>query len=260
MEASRRTYLPAAGHAWSLPVYDPITTLLGIDSARRTLLGQAVLRPGHRVLDLSCGTGTLVVQLKLHHPEVDVVGVDADPKALARARRKAKRARVPVQFDAGFGDALPYPTGSFDRVLSSFVLHYLETEEKEPTLREIRRVLKVGGTLHLLDFGGDESPRGGVVTGWLTAATACETPSAGRFSACCARLASPRSTGSAKRRSSPGISPSPTTRRSGTPPPARQSKQCPASDPWPTLLSCRLAVFLVPVETTIRFVAFHRPS
>jgi SAM-dependent methyltransferase len=46
------------------------------------------------VLDLGCGTGTLVAQLKRHHPDLDVVGVDPDPRALARTRRKAKRARV----------------------------------------------------------------------------------------------------------------------------------------------------------------------
>ena len=163
----RRHYLPAAGHAWALPFYDALVKLLGVDSARELLLGYAGLRPGQRVLDLGCGTGTLVVQLKLRHPDVDVVGLDPDPRALARARRKAERAGVAVQFAEGFGDALPYPAVSFDRVLSSFMLHHLETEEKEATLREVRRVLKAGGALHLLDFGGDESPRRNSLTGWL---------------------------------------------------------------------------------------------
>jgi hypothetical protein len=46
MEPSRRTYLPAAGHDWVLPLYDSVTKLLGIDSARRALVARAVLRPG----------------------------------------------------------------------------------------------------------------------------------------------------------------------------------------------------------------------
>src|SRR5262249_30235091 len=86
---------PAAGPRWSLPLYDPITKLLGLDSVRRALLGQGALQPGQRVLDLGCGTGTLVVQLKLHHPDVDVVGVDPDPEAHARARRKSAPASLP---------------------------------------------------------------------------------------------------------------------------------------------------------------------
>jgi ubiquinone/menaquinone biosynthesis C-methylase UbiE len=52
---------------------------------------------------------------------------------------------------------LGYPAASFDRVFSSFMFHHLERDVKESTLREIRRVLKDGGRLHLLDFGGPES-------------------------------------------------------------------------------------------------------
>lgn len=53
---SSRTYIPAAGHHWSLPLYDPIVKLLGADKARHTLLDQAAIEPGHRVLDIGCGT------------------------------------------------------------------------------------------------------------------------------------------------------------------------------------------------------------
>ncbi len=161
MTEPRRTYLPAAGHDWFLPLYDPLVKLLGGDSARRALLDQAAIRPGHRVLDLGCGTGSLVVLVKRLHPDVDVVGLDPDPKALARGKRKADRAAVSIQFDQGFSDALPYPDASFDRVVSSFMFHHLPPDERENTLREVRRVLKPGGALHLLDFGGPEaSPNG----------------------------------------------------------------------------------------------------
>ena len=109
MMGSSRTYLPAAGHDWSLPLYDPIVKLLGGDAARKALLEQAALRPGQRVLDVGCGTGTLATLIKQLYPDVEVVGLDPDPKALARARRKAARAGVSIQFDQGFGDELPYP-------------------------------------------------------------------------------------------------------------------------------------------------------
>ena len=161
MEESRRTYIPAAGHDWALPLYDPIVKLFGGDWARRALLDQATIQTGHRVLDIGCGTGAMVTQIKRLHPDVDVVGLDPDPKALARARRKAERAAVTIQFDQGFSDELPYPDASFDRVFSSFMLHHLQAEEKANTLREVRRVLKPGGSLHLLDFGGPEPRQNG---------------------------------------------------------------------------------------------------
>ena len=130
MSESTRPYLPAAGYDWTLPLYDPIVKLLGGDSARRMLLDQAELRPGYRVLDIGCGTGTLAILTKSLYPDVAIVGIDPDPKALARARRKASRAAVSIQFDQGFGDELPYPEASFDRVFSSFMFHHLPSAEK----------------------------------------------------------------------------------------------------------------------------------
>ena len=152
-----RTYLPAAGRDIFLPLYDPFTKLIGFDGVRRVLLDQAALRPQFRVLDIGCGTGTLAVLIKRLYPDVDVVALDPDPKALARARRKAERAGVAVRFDRGFSDALGYPDGSFDRVFSSMMFHHLDEDDKEPTLREIRRVLKPGGRLELLDFEGADA-------------------------------------------------------------------------------------------------------
>ena len=154
MSESSRTYLPAAGHDWLLPLYDPMVKLLGGDAARRALLDQAVMGSGQRVLEVGCGTGTLAMMIKGLHADVEVVGLDPDPKALARARRKAARAAVSIQFDQGFGDELPYPEASFDRVFSSFMFHHLPADEKGKFLRAVRRVLKPGGSFHMLDFEG----------------------------------------------------------------------------------------------------------
>jgi ubiquinone/menaquinone biosynthesis C-methylase UbiE len=153
---SQRTYLPAAGRDSLLPLYDLMTKLMGADRARRRLLDQAHIRSGHRVLDVGCGTGSLTIQLKRLNPETDVVGLDPDPKALVLAKRKAVRAAASIQLDQGFGDELPYPDGSFDRVLSSLMFHHVPTDEKGKTLRAIRRVLKPGGEFHMLDFEGPE--------------------------------------------------------------------------------------------------------
>jgi ubiquinone/menaquinone biosynthesis C-methylase UbiE len=164
---AERTYVPAAGHNWMLPLYDPLVKLMGGDTARETLLKQARIRSGQRVLDIGCGTGTFALRIKQLYPEADVVGLDPDPKALARANRKAKRAETKIQFDQGFSDKLPYPEAAFDRVFSSFMLHHLHGNEKEGTLREVRRVLKPGGSFHMLDFHKPESNGNGMLTRWL---------------------------------------------------------------------------------------------
>lgn len=158
---AQRTFVPGLGREWLLPLYDPLTSLLGLNQARRALIEQAALRPPHRVLDVGCGTGTLAVLIKKLHPGVDVVGLDPDAKALVRGSLKARGAGVSIQFDRGFSDRLVYPDASFDRVFSSFMFHHLEFEEKEKTLREVRRVLKPGGRLELVDFAGPEAGRRG---------------------------------------------------------------------------------------------------
>ena len=152
MFSSKRDYLPAAGYDWLLPFYDPIVKMLGADQARRALLDSITIESGQRILDIGCGTGTLAILIKKLYPDAVVIGLDPDPKALARAQRKARLAGVSVHFDQGFSDKLPYPEESFDRVFSTFMLHHLEPDQKEKTVCEVRRVLMPGGSFRLLDF------------------------------------------------------------------------------------------------------------
>jgi ubiquinone/menaquinone biosynthesis C-methylase UbiE len=152
VDDTERSYIPALGKRWLLPLYDPFLWLLGADKAKQPLIEQAKIKPGFRVLDIGCGTGSMAVLIKRIHPEAEVVGIDPDPAALSVAERKAKRAGLAVEFDRGFADHMPYADASFDRVFSSFMFHHLAANEKSATLGEVRRVMKPGGSLHLLDF------------------------------------------------------------------------------------------------------------
>ncbi len=152
MAETARGYLPAMWRDWALPLYDPLVKLMGADRTRAMLIEQASIGPGCRALDIGCGTGTLAVEIGRRYANAVVTGLDPDPKALARARAKAARAGVAVAFDQGFADELPYQDGSFDRVFSSFMLHHVRAGERERVLREARRVLAPGGSLHLMDF------------------------------------------------------------------------------------------------------------
>lgn len=151
---AERKYLPAASLDILLPVYDPIMRVFGFTRALRPLVDQAELLPHHMVLDIGCGTGALDLLINAIHPQVTVTAIDPDPRALARAERKAQRAGAAIRFDRGFADALPYPDQAFDRVFSSMMLHHVPRSEKDGVLKEVRRVLKPGGRLELLDFAG----------------------------------------------------------------------------------------------------------
>ena len=157
---SQREFVPAAGHDVFLPLYDPLVNLMGFDRARRDLISGANIEPDHRILDLGCGTGSLVVNLKRQYASAQVVGLDPDPKALRRARTKAVRAAVSVQLDLGLADQLPYKDESFDHVFSSFMFHHLNELEREKMLVEVLRVLKPGCSFHFVDFVVEEASSG----------------------------------------------------------------------------------------------------
>ncbi len=155
VDPAPRRYLPGMGRHWLLPLYDPFTRLVGVASAHRRLAEEANLGSAERVLEIGCGTGNLALLVKQMRPQLEVVGLDPDPTALARAGRKARRTGLMLELDRGFADDLPYADGSFDRVLSSLMFHHLEADLRLASLRDVLRVLRPGASLHLMDFGGD---------------------------------------------------------------------------------------------------------
>ncbi len=159
-----RTFVPAAGLDLFLPLYDPLWRLLGGDRMRATFIRDAGLAAGQRVLDVGCGSGSLLVQIAETVAGTHVSGLDPDPKALARCAQKAARAGVEIHWSEGFADNLPHADASFDRVVSSFMFHHLNLDVKQGMLREAHRVLTTGGELHLVDFGGQHHGKDGVLS------------------------------------------------------------------------------------------------
>jgi ubiquinone/menaquinone biosynthesis C-methylase UbiE len=86
-------------------------------------------------------------------PKADVFGVDVDPGVLAIARRKVREAGVDIGLELATATQLPYRDGSFHHIFVILVLHHLNRHNKRRVLNEIVRVLRLGGALHMIDFG-----------------------------------------------------------------------------------------------------------
>ena len=117
------------------------------------LVMQARLKRGYRILDVGCGTATLTILIKKTQPESEVVGLDADSEILEIAKSKIEKSGLSIRLDYGMAFELPYPSDLFDRVFSSMVLHHLTKENKLRSVKEMFRILKPGGELHVADFG-----------------------------------------------------------------------------------------------------------
>jgi len=121
----------------------------------------AQLQPGEQVLDVGCGTGTLAMEVA---PRVGsagrVAGVDPSTQQIARARKKAARRHVPIDFQIGVIEQLPFPDQTFDVVFSTLMMHHLPADVKRQGLAEIARVLKPGGRLVIADFTRKQERQG----------------------------------------------------------------------------------------------------
>ncbi len=120
---------------------------------RQRTANLARIQPGDAVLDVGCGTGTLAMEVaRLVGRAGRVAGVDPGTEQIARARAKAAQRHVPIEFQIGVIEQLPFPDQTFDVVLSTLMMHHLPASLKRQGLAEIARVLKPGGRLVIADF------------------------------------------------------------------------------------------------------------
>jgi demethylmenaquinone methyltransferase/2-methoxy-6-polyprenyl-1,4-benzoquinol methylase len=134
------------------PVYDAMNRVMtvGLDLRWRRATASAVVRAGDRVLDAACGTGDLALA-DLHAGAGAVVGLDFAERMLERARRKS----AAVEWVRGDVLELPFADSSFDAATVGFGLR--NVADLETGLRELRRVLRPGGRLAVLEI---TQPRG----------------------------------------------------------------------------------------------------
>jgi demethylmenaquinone methyltransferase / 2-methoxy-6-polyprenyl-1,4-benzoquinol methylase len=128
------------------PVYDAMnrTMTMGLDRRWRQATVAAAVQPGDRVLDVCCGTGDLAVAAA--EAGGTVTGVDFSERMLERARRKSKG----IEWVQGDALALPFSDGSFDAATVGFGVRNLDDLERG--LAELRRVLRPGGRLAILEI------------------------------------------------------------------------------------------------------------
>lgn len=147
--------------------YDWLAWLMtfGRESAfRDKILDLATLEPGESVLDVGSGTGTLAIRAKARvGPDGYVCGVDASPAMVAAATKKAKKARADVLFESAVVESLPFADAHFDAVFSTLMMHHLPRLARELGVREMRRVVKPGGRLVVVDFGAPRREQHGVL-------------------------------------------------------------------------------------------------
>jgi len=150
-------------------LYDTVVGVIALgreEALRRQTVELADLQPGQQVLDVGCGTGTLIIAAAQAVPGIEARGIDPAPEMVDRARQKAAAAGVQARFDVGVIEALEAETDSVDLILSSLMMHHLPAETLSQGLREVWRVLRPGGRLLVVDFAGP-GPFFHRLGGWL---------------------------------------------------------------------------------------------
>jgi demethylmenaquinone methyltransferase/2-methoxy-6-polyprenyl-1,4-benzoquinol methylase len=123
---------------------------------REFLVSRMALRPGNLVLDVCTGTAGVAMEIADHY-DGRIVGLDVSHLMLEAGLRAVENKNLDgrVQLMQGRAEHLPFPDETFDAVVFTYLLRYVQ--DPDATIRELSRVLKPGGELLSLEFGLPEA-------------------------------------------------------------------------------------------------------
>ncbi|HTI71082.1 MAG TPA: class I SAM-dependent methyltransferase [Candidatus Limnocylindria bacterium] len=116
-----------------------------------SFMARVPLRPGMRVLDAACGTGNLAVLAAQRG--CGVSGLDIAANLIVQARSRAQKEGLGIEFTEGDAEEMPYPSASFDAVVSMYGVMFAPRPER--VVSELCRVVKPGGIIALANWTPD---------------------------------------------------------------------------------------------------------
>ena len=137
---------------WIAPIYDLFGILME-SKARQRAIDMAAIKNGEKILEVAFGTGLNFVEILKRNPQGWVNGIDVSMKMLERARKRISKTGQ-KNYTLYLGDCrhLPFEDGTFDILMTQYLLDILPVEDFIPILLQFRRVLKDGGRIVLVNM------------------------------------------------------------------------------------------------------------
>jgi ubiquinone/menaquinone biosynthesis C-methylase UbiE len=137
---------------WIAPIYDLFGILME-SKAHQRAIDMAAIKNGEKILEVAFGTGLNFVEILKRNPQGWVDGIDVSMKMLERARKRISKTGQ-KNYTLYLGDCrhLPFEDGTFDILMTQYLLDILPVEDFIPILLEFRRVLKDGGRIVLVNM------------------------------------------------------------------------------------------------------------
>jgi len=137
---------------WIAPIYDLFGILME-SKARQRAIDMAAIKNGEKILEVAFGTGLNFIEILKRNPQGWVNGIDVSMKMLERARKRISKTGQ-KNYTLYLGDCrhLPFEDGTFDILMTQYLLDILPVEDFIPILLEFMRVLKDGGRIVLVNM------------------------------------------------------------------------------------------------------------
>lgn len=151
---NEKDFIPALGYDFLTAYYDLTIKLTMPEKKFRGLLVDAVNpQAGEKILEFGFGTGQNLLLIKKQNVDIQLIGLDIDPKVKEIAAYKLAKNSLDIPLNLYDGGVFPFEDNQFDKVYSCLVFHQLDAETKLNCLKEIYRVLKPNGKLIIADWG-----------------------------------------------------------------------------------------------------------